>query len=242
MELAVCSRPALDLCRPTWPRTPGGRGCLRNSNMLPKWRTCCSHNSAQTMGFLETKYPIPPLSKPETDHRSKTLRTTFLANTGLNNGSSSEESNLVNVASHQLRSSSRPLPAGPGLLAQRCLETLGMHIVATEDFDRRLENLHLVYIGENDLWHAAGSRMAVSVWSKLAPHHLLEVLNLILRVWRWVVGTESAATVTARRRSRRASLSGCIVRGQSLPGPHEMRLCVADVLGQRSLLGGTPGL
>ena len=73
-----------------------------------------------------------------------------------------------------------------------------MHIVATEDFDRRLENLHLVHIGENDLWYAAGvlwngitglwwgelrrlfllpttssldcSRMAVSVRSKLAPN------------------------------------------------------------------------
>ena len=35
-----------------------------------------------------------------------------------------------------------------------------MHIVATEDFDRRLEPLYIVHsIGENDLWCAAGAGM-----------------------------------------------------------------------------------
>ena len=82
-------------------------------------------------------------------------------------------------------------------------------------------------------------------------HHLLEALNLIPRFWRYAwsrhrvgyscEGTEAFETNFALLDIGHKLLAGCIVHGQSLPGPLETGLRVADLLGERTLLGGTLG-
>ena len=77
-----------------------------------------------------------------------------------------------------------------------------------------------------------------------------EALNLISRFWRYTwskhrvgcgcEGTEAFETNFAFFDGHKL-LAGCIVRGQSLPGPLETGLRVADLLGG-TLLGGTLGL